>query len=64
LADAIIRLNGNNPQVAARIATGFRSYRVLDAGRKACALIELNRILAESNLSGDVYEIVSRIASA
>jgi aminopeptidase N len=64
LADAIIRLNGNNPQVAARIATGFRSYRVLDAGRKASALIELNRILAESNLSGDVYEIVSRIASA
>ncbi len=62
IADAIIRLNAVNPQVAARLATGFRSCKVLTADRKAAALGELERILAESNLSRDVFEIVSRIA--
>ncbi len=64
VADAIIKLDSMNPQVAARIATGFRSCKVLDAARKAAAYGELNRILAERNLSRDVFEIVSRIAAA
>ncbi len=62
VADAVIRLNQVNPQVAARIATGFRSYKVLNATRKAAAERELNRILAEPRLSQDVFEIVFRIA--
>jgi aminopeptidase N len=64
VADAIIRLDRINPQVASRIATGFRSCRVLNAERKAAAYGELNRILAELDLSRDVFEIVSRIAAA
>jgi aminopeptidase N len=64
LADAVIRLNRVNPQVAARIGTGFRSYKVLDRVRRTAAEGELKRILSESNLSRDVYEIVSRILGA
>ena len=64
VADAVIRLNRINPQVAARIATGFRSYRVLDQTRRTAAEIELQRVLAESDLSRDVFEIISRIRHA
>ena len=62
VADAILRLDRINPQVAARIATGFRSCKVLNAARKSAAEAELTRILAEPSLSRDVFEIVSRIA--
>uniref|UniRef100_UPI003593CEBE aminopeptidase N C-terminal domain-containing protein n=1 Tax=Aestuariivirga sp. TaxID=2650926 RepID=UPI003593CEBE len=62
VADAILRLDQINPQVAARIATGFRSCKVLNSIRKSAAEAELNRVLAEPSLSRDVFEIVSRIA--
>ncbi|MFN4142290.1 aminopeptidase N [Aestuariivirga sp.] len=62
VADAILRLDAVNPQVAARIATGFRSCKVLNSIRKSAAEAELNRILAEPSLSRDVFEIVSKIA--
>ena len=61
VADAVLRLDGINPQVAARIATGFRSCRVLDQVRRDAAMGELRRVLATKNLSRDVFEIVSRI---
>jgi aminopeptidase N len=60
VADQIIALNNINPQVAARIATGFRSWKLFDAPRRAVASREMRRILAEKNLSTDVFEIVSR----
>jgi aminopeptidase N len=60
VADQIISLNKINPQVAARIATGFRSWKLFDAPRRAAASQEMKRILAEKNLSSDVYEIISR----
>ena len=63
-ADAILRMDSINPQVAARLATGFRSCKVLNANRKAAAETELKRILAEPKLSRDVCEIVSRILRA
>ncbi len=64
VADAIIRLQAANPQVAARLATAFRSTRVLDETRRSKAQAELERILAVPDLSRDVYEIVSRIMKA
>jgi len=64
VADAILTLDPINPQVASRVATGFRSSRLLDAPRRAAATAELNRVLAQSSLSPDVYEIVSKIAHA
>jgi aminopeptidase N len=63
VADAVIRLDGINPQVASRIATGFRSCRLLNEARRTAAVRELNRVLAEPSLSRDVYEIVSKIAN-
>jgi aminopeptidase N len=60
VADQIIKLNAINPQVAARIATGFRSWKLFDAPRRAAASREMKRILAEKSLSSDVYEIISR----
>ena len=63
VADAILRVDSINPQVAARIATGFRSCRVLDQPRRDAAQAELQRILAAPELSRDTYEIVSRIAA-
>ena len=63
VADAVIKLDGFNPQVAARMATGFRSCQILDAPRRTAANRELRRILAAPNLSRDTFEIVSRIAN-
>ncbi len=63
VADAIIRLDAMNPQVASRIATGFRSCKLLNSIRKSAAERELNRVLAEPSLSRDVYEIVSKIVN-
>ena len=62
VADAIIRLDGINPQVASRLATGFRSCKLLNSSRKSAALAELERILAAPSLSANVYEIVSKTA--
>jgi aminopeptidase N len=62
-ADAIIKLNGINPQVAARVATCFRSWRQYDASRQNHAEAHLRRILAAPGLSPDVDEIISRTLS-
>ena len=64
IADAILKLDPMNPQVASRLATGFRSCKLLNSSRKSAAQAELERILAETSLSRDVYEIVSKIAGA
>ena len=60
MADVIIKLNAINPQVAARMATGFRSWKLYDAPRQAHAQAEMQRILATPQLSSDVFEIISR----
>jgi aminopeptidase N len=60
LADTVIALDARNPQVAARIATAFRSWRMLESNRRALVEAELSRILATPRLSRDVFEIVSK----
>ena len=60
-ADAILTLDPLNPQVASRVATSFRSCKLLNMSRKTLAEAELRRVLAEPALSRDVYEIVSKI---
>jgi aminopeptidase N len=64
LADAIITLNAINPQVASRMATGFRSWRLYDVKRRTRAQLEMKRILASPKLSLDVFEIISRTLKA
>jgi aminopeptidase N len=64
VADAILALDPLNPQVAARIATCFRSWRTLEPNRRTRAETELRRILATPKLSRDLFEIVSKSLGA
>jgi aminopeptidase N len=64
VADTIMALDPLNPQVAARIATGFRSWRMLSAPRREAAERELKRISGRAGLSRDTFEIVSRMLAA
>ena len=54
LADTVLALDPKNPQVAARLATAFRSWRALEPVRRARAEAALRRIAAAPNLSRDL----------
>jgi aminopeptidase N len=60
VADTILKLDQFNPQVAARMATGFRSWRIMDEVRRKAATVQLERLVATPNLSRDTFEITSR----
>jgi aminopeptidase N len=60
IAESVLVLDTKNPQVAARLATAFRSWRALEAGRRARAEAALRRIATASTLSADVSDIVNR----
>ena len=60
LADIVLQLDGPNPQIAARLLTALRSWRSLEAGRRAKAEAALSRIAARETLSADVRDIVTR----
>ena len=64
LADSVIRLDAINPQVAARMATAFRTWRQYDASRRLHAVSQMRRILDSKPLSRDVFEIISRTLGA
>ena len=59
-ADTILDIEKRNPQVAARLATGFRSWRSLEAGRQEKARAALLKLAATANLSADLRDIVER----
>jgi aminopeptidase N len=59
-AEQILALDASNPQVAARLATCFRSWRAMDSARRAHAKAVLQRLAAQPTLSGDVRDIVAR----
>jgi aminopeptidase N len=63
IATKIIVLDRINPQVAARLAGVFRSWRTLEAQRQAKALAAIERVAATRPLSRDVTEIVTRIVA-
>jgi aminopeptidase N len=60
LADAVLRLDGANPQVAARAADAFTSWRKYDEPRQKLMQAQLERILAHPGLSPNVREIASK----
>jgi aminopeptidase N len=60
IAARILALDPKNPQVAARLTTAFRTWRGMEARRRAKAEAALTRIKAVSGLSRDVAEIVER----
>ena len=60
IAKTILALDPKNPQVSARMATAFRTWRMLEAGRRAKAEVALRRIQATPSLSRDLSDIVER----
>jgi aminopeptidase N len=60
VADTVLGLDGRNPQVAARLLSSFKSWRVLEAGRRTRAEAALKRVAAVDTLSRDVRDIVQR----
>ena len=60
VADTVLALDPKNPQVAARLATAFRTWRTLEQGRRGKAQAALERIKAAPGLSRDLADIVER----
>jgi aminopeptidase N len=59
-ADWLLKLDARNPQVAARLAGAFETWRRYDDGRRKLILAQLRRILAAEGLSKDMRDIVGR----
>jgi aminopeptidase N len=59
VADAVIELNSVNPQIASRLLNPLTKWSNYP-GRSAQMLTELQRIAAVSDLSPDVFEVVSK----
>lgn len=60
LADEVIRLNTQNPQIASRLLVPLTKWKKYNAQRQGLMKAELERILAEPKLSKDVFEVVSK----
>ena len=60
LADQIIQLNTQNPQIASRLLTPLTKWKKYSTERQRLMKSELERIMAEPNLSKDVFEVVSK----
>ena len=60
LAATIVDIDRRNPQLAARLATAFRSWRSLEPGRQARAREALLAMQGAGRLSADLADIVER----
>jgi aminopeptidase N len=59
-AETILEVEKRNPQVAARLATGFRSWRSLEPVRQERAREALAKLAGTPNLSADLRDIIER----
>lgn len=64
LRDAIIELNAINPQIAARLVTPFKEWKRYTPERQTLMRQALQSIMDTSNLSNDVFEVVSKSLKA
>ena len=60
VSDIVVRLDRKNPQVAARLLNAFRSWKMMDEGRRTQAGVALRQIVAQPDLSADVRDIGTR----
>ncbi|WP_417334813.1 aminopeptidase N [Halobacteriovorax marinus] len=60
ITNQIIDIDKLNPQMASRLAGSFKDYKRLPSDLKALVKTSLERILAEKDISRNVYEIVSK----
>jgi aminopeptidase N len=64
VVDTVLALDPKNPQVAARLLSALRSWRVLEPSRRALAEAALRRAQAQASLSRDTADIVQRALAA
>jgi aminopeptidase N len=64
VADTILTLDPKNPQISARLATAFRTWRTLESARRAKAETALQRLKGAPNISRDLADIVERALAA
>ena len=60
VVNTVLALDSKNPQLAARLLSALRSWRVLEPQRRALAQAALARVLAAPSLSPDVSDIAQR----
>jgi aminopeptidase N len=60
IVETVLALDQKNPQVAARLLSSLKSWRVLEAGRRTKAEAALRRVAQAPGLSPDVGDIVRR----
>ncbi|WP_298557560.1 aminopeptidase N [uncultured Aliiroseovarius sp.] len=60
-ADWLIKLDPVNPQITARMSSGFETWRRYDADRQAMMKAQIERVLATDGLSRDSQEMLGRI---
>jgi len=60
VADIVVALDKTNPQVASRLLASFKSWRMLEPGRKRLAQEALSTVARLPNLSRDVADIAER----
>lgn len=60
VTDTVLKLDGANPQLAARLLSAFKSWRALESGRRSRAETALRKVAAAPNLSRDVSDIAQR----
>ena len=58
--DSIAKLDKINPQIASRLLTAFRSWRMLEPGQRKHAEASLKQLKRQKGLSRDVSEILDR----
>ncbi|WP_284178665.1 aminopeptidase N [Rhabdaerophilum sp. SD176] len=63
VAEIIDALDARNPQIAARMATAFRTWRNLESGRREKAGSVLRTLAGKANLSRDLGDILERTLS-
>ncbi len=61
MADWLLKMDALNPQVAARMASAFSTWKRYDADRQQMIRAELGRIAAQEGLSRDSREMVERL---
>jgi aminopeptidase N len=64
LAERIVEIDAANPQLAARLAVTFRSWRTNDKTRRKHAKLALERLIERQGLSIDLRDIVQRMVDA
>jgi aminopeptidase N len=60
VVDTVLTIDPKNPQLASRLLSAFKSWRVLEPTRRALAEAALRRVAATPALSPDVGDIVRR----